>query len=183
MYYEEKIDEKTRIIVFKDEDENNSKRKSYMQMKDLGENNYTQEKYEKYCNWWDVYFLQTTTDGTAAEVYSDYKIRWSIETFNNYIKNDTDFNDLKIQDYYVYHGFDFILLVTGLIHARLNEAVKAIQKSSVSTFDVLIKSGHMRMFLEENEWSYIILRKKDLELLKTMGFVPQKTYPATPSNT
>lgn len=182
VYYEEQIDENTRIIVYKDEDENNSKRKSYKQMIDLGENNYTQEKYEKYCNWWGVYFLQTTTDGTAAEVYSDYKARWSIETFNNYIKNDADFNDLKIQDYYVDHGFDFIMLVTGLIHARLNEAVKAIQKSSVSTFDVLIKSGHMRMVLEENEWTLHNTRTKDLELLKALGFVPEKTYPAVTSN-
>ena len=182
IYYEERIDEKTRIIVYKDEDENNSKRKSYKQMIDLGENNYTQEKYEKYCNWWGVYFLQTTTDGTAAEVYSDYKARWSIETYNNYIKNDADFNDLKIQDYYVEHGFDFIMLVTGLIHARLNEAVKTIQKSSVSTFDVLIKSGHMRMVLEENEWTLHNTRTKDLELLKAIGFVPEKSYPAAPSN-
>ena len=182
MYYEEQIDENTRIIVYKDEDENNSKRKSYKQMIDLGENNYTQEKYEKYCNWWGVYFLQTTTDGTAAEVYSDYKARWSIETFNNYIKNDADFNDLKIQDYYVDHGFDFIMLVTGLIHARLNEAVKAIQKSSVSTFDVLIKSGHMRMVLEENEWTLHNTRTKDLELLKAIGFVPERSYPSIPSN-
>ena len=44
--------------------------------------------------------------------------RWSIETYNNYIKNDADFNDLKLQDYYVQHGFDFIMLVTGLIHSR-----------------------------------------------------------------
>lgn len=177
VYYEEQIDEKTRVIVYKDVDENNSKRKSYKQMIDQGENNYTEEKYEKYCNWWGVYFLQTTADGTAADIYSDYKGRWSIETFNNYIKNDADFNDLKIQDYYVEHGFDFIMLVTGLIHARLNDAVKTIQKSSISTFDVLIKSGHMRMVLEENEWTLHNTRTKDLELLKTMGFVPAKTYP------
>ena len=35
VYYEEQIDENTRIIVYKDEDENNSKRKSYKQMIDL----------------------------------------------------------------------------------------------------------------------------------------------------
>ena len=42
------------------------------------------------------------TDGE----YADYKNRWAIETFNNYIKNDAHFNYLKIQDYYVQHGFD-----------------------------------------------------------------------------
>ena len=179
VYYEEQIDENVRIIVYKDEDENNSKRKSYKQMLDLGENNYTQEKYDKYCNWWGVYFLQTTAEGTAADIYTDYKARWSIETFNNYIKNDACFNDLKIQDYYIEHGFDFIMLVTGLIHARLNEAVKSIEKSSISTFDVLIKSGHMRMVLEENEWTLRNTRTKDLELLKTMGFIPEKSYPTS----
>ena len=182
VYYEEHIDEKTRIIVYKDEDENNSKRKSYKQMIDLGENNYTQEKYEKYRDWWGVYFLQTTSDGTASDIYSDYKSRWSIETFNNYIKNDAAFNNLKIQDYYVEHGFNFIMLVTGLIHSRLNEAVKLIEKSSISTFDVLIKSGHMRMILENDKWEIRNTRTKDLDLLKKMGFVPEKSYQAASGN-
>ena len=63
---------------------------------DAGEKNYTQEKYDKYCDWWGVYFLQTNTDESADAVYADYKARWSIETFNNYIKNDAHFNNLKL---------------------------------------------------------------------------------------
>lgn len=177
IYYEESIDEKTRIIVFKDIDENNSKRKSYKQRMDVGENNYTQENYDKYCDWWGVYFLQTTATDSAPIIYSDYKGRWSIETYNNYIKNDADFNDLKLQDYYVQHGFDFIMLVTGLMHSRLNEAVKLLQKNSISTFDVLIKSGHMRMVQRGNEWQLHNTRTKDLALLKKMGFVPDCTFP------
>lgn len=177
VYYEEKLDEKTRIIVYKDEDENNSKRKNYKQMIDLGENGYTQEKYAKFRDWWGVYFLQTTATGSAAEIYSDYKGRWSIETFNNYIKNDADFNNLKIQDYYVEHGFDFIMLVTGLIHSRLDEAVKNIGKSSVSTFDLLVKAGHMRMVLDGDEWKLHNTRTKDLELIAKAGFKPIGAYP------
>lgn len=150
-------------------------------MIDLGENNYTQENYEKYCDWWGVYFLQTNTEETASEVYSDYKGRWSIETFNNYIKNDAAFNDLKIQDYYVQHGFDFIMLVTGLIHSRLNESVKELKKSNISTFDILVKAGHMRMVCEESEWRLHNTRKKDLDLLAAIGFTPQKTYPLADS--
>ena len=179
VYYEEKLDEKTRIIVYKDEDENNSKRKSYKQMIDLGESGYTQEKYARFRDWWGVYFLQTTTTSSASEVYSDYKNRWSIETFNNYIKNDADFNNLKIQDYYVEHGFDFIMLVTGLIHSRLDEAVKSIRKSSISTFDLLVKAGHMRMVLEGNEWKLHNTRTKDLELIAKTGFTPTGAYPVS----
>ena len=179
VYYEEKIDEKTRIIVYKDEDENNSKRKSYKQMMDLGESNYTQENYDEFCDWWGVYFIQTTASESASEIYSDYKGRWSIETFNNYVKNDAEFNNLKIQDYYVEHGFDFIMLVTGLIHSRLNETVKNIGKSSISTFDLLVKAGHMRMVLEGNEWKLHNTRTKDLELLEKTGFTPKNSCPAT----
>ena len=177
VYYEETIDETTRIIVFKDEDENNSKRKSYKQLMDAGENNYTQENYDKYCEWWGVYFLQTNTDESASEVYSDYKERWSIETYNNYVKNDAAFNDLKLQDYYADHGFDFIMLVTGLIHSKLNEAVRALNKSSISTYDILLKAGHMRMVHDEGEqWKIRNTRTKDLELLNQLGYVPDSTF-------
>lgn len=181
IYYEEKIDDTTRIIVFKDEDENNSKRKSYKQLMDAGENNYTQEKYDKYCDWWGVYFLQTNTNEPADAVYFDYKARWSIETFNNYIKNDAHFNNLKLQYYYVDHGFDFIMLVTGLIHSKLNDAVRLLNKPSISTFDILIKAGHMRMVCDDQkQWKLHNTRTKDLELLKQIGYVPDSTYtPAT----
>ena len=177
----EKIDDTTRIIVYKDEDENNSKRKSYKQLMDAGENNYTQEKYDKFCDWWGVYFLQTNTDESADNVYTDYKDRWSIETFNNYIKNDAHFNNLKLQDYYIDHGFDFIMLVTGLIHSKLNDAVRSLNKPSISTFDILIKAGHMRMVCDDNnQWKLHNTRTKDLELLKQIGYVPKTTYtPAT----
>ena len=176
VYYEEQIDEKTRVIVYKDEDENNSKRKSYKQLMDAGENNYTQEKYDKFCEWWGVYFLMTNTDETAPAVYSDYKDRWSIETYNNDIKNDADFRNLKLQDYYADHGFAFIMLVTGLIHSKLNEAVKQLNKSNISTFDLLVKAGHMRMVLEGDTWKLHNTRTKDLELLKEVGYEPNTEY-------
>ena len=177
IYYEEQLDEKTRICVFKDVDENNSKRKNYQQLMDLDEDGYTQENYEKYCDWWGVYVLQDTTGQLASTVYSDYKSRWSIETYNNYVKNDADFNDLKNQDYYCAHGFDFIMLVTGLIHSRLNEAVKTLGKKSISTFDVLIKSGHMRMVQHDDQWVLHNTRKKDIVLFELLGFTPALTCP------
>ena len=180
VYYEEPLDEKTRIIVYKDMDENNSKRKSYQQYMDLGESGYTQEGYDRYCEWWGVYFLQTTATDSAPVIFGDYKNRWSIETFNNYIKNDAGFNNLKIQDYYVEHGFDFIMLVTGMIHSHLNDAVVAMNKSSISTFDILIKAGHMRMVHEGDIWRLRNTRTKDLDLLKTMGFVPDREYDPNP---
>lgn len=173
IYYEEKIDDKTRVIVYKDIDENNSKRKSYLKMMDLNEKGYTKEGYDEYKDWWGVYFLETTTEDTAAEVFSGYKGRWSIETYNDYLKNDAAFVNLKIQDYYVQHGLDFIMLVTGLIYVRLRDAVNSLEKSNLSTYDILSKSGHMRMVLETNNvWKLRNTRTMDLEELNKMGFIP-----------
>ena len=178
VYYEEVLDAKTkkRLIIYKDIDENNSKRKSYKLHIAEEDANYTQDHYDKYSEWWGVYALQTTTDDPAHVVYEDYKGRWSIETFNNYIKNDADFNALKIQGYYEQHGFDFIMLVTGLIHSKLNEAVKKLNKSDISTVDILIKSGHMRMVKKDDKWELHNTRTKDIALFESMGFIPSVSY-------
>ena len=69
------------------------------------------------------------------------------------------------------------MLVTGIIHEKLNEAVKRINKSSVSIFDVLIKAGHMRMVKRKENWQLHNTRTKDLVLLEAMGFVPEESYP------
>ncbi len=69
------------------------------------------------------------------------------------------------------------MLVTGLIHSKLNEAVKQLNKSSVSTFDILVKAGHMRMVHDEPEqWKLRNTRTKDLELLSQLGYAPEATY-------
>ena len=69
------------------------------------------------------------------------------------------------------------MLVTGLIHSRLNETVNSLNKSSISTFDVLIKSGHMRMVQHDDGWKLHNIRTKDIELFESMGFTPESTYP------
>lgn len=179
VFQEEDLGNGKRVIVYKDVDENNSKRKNYLRLLELGENAYTQENYEAAAPWMGVYFLQTNAKGSAAEIFADYKARWSIETFNNYIKNDAAFSNLKIQDYYTAHGFDFIMLVTGLIHSKLNDAVRALGKPGISTFDILIKAGHMRMVKRNGEWTLHNTRTKDLELLEKIGFIPQSTIQAS----
>ncbi len=179
-YYEEVIDEETntRIIFYKDHDENNSTRKSYKKKMALGETGYTQEKYDEYGEWWGVYILQTTMNGSAEEIFEGYKDRWLIETYYNYIKNDASFYNLKEQDYYAAHGFDFIMLITGILHSKLNEAVSKLKRSDISTIDVLLKAGHMRMVKNDKEWTLHNTRKKDIDLLEKLGFVPDVSFSA-----
>ena len=73
---------------------------------DFGETGYTEEGFQQYCDWWGVYVLQTNDEEPASQVYADYKDRWSIETYHKHIKNDADFNALKVKDYYVQKGFE-----------------------------------------------------------------------------
>lgn len=179
LYYEEQIDDNTRMIFYKDYDENNSKRKSYRQSIDEGETGYTQENYDKYSDWWGVYVLQCSCQDPAPQIFTEYKDRWSIETYNNYIKNDADYNDLKLQDYYNFQGFNFIMLVAGIIHSNLQDATKALEKPNISTIDILLKSGHMRLVRQDSEWVLHNTRTKDLALFKEMGFVPDMSYKAS----
>lgn len=172
VYYEENLDDNTRIIIYKDLDENNSKRKSYLHNLGLGESGYTQKKYDEYCEWWGVIPIQTTAKGPAFEIYNDFKSRWSIETFNNYIKNYARFVNLKIQDYYIEKGFNFIMLVTGLLHAKLNNLVKSLNNPNLSTYDMLVKARHIRIVHYPSGWKLHNTRTKDLELFKTLNWVP-----------
>lgn len=160
------------LYVFKDLDENNSKCKSYKYNIDLEESGYTEEKYMSFKDWWGVYLLETNSKDSASEIFNRYKNRWRIETYNNYIKNYAGFNDLKLQEYYHFHGFDFIMLVTGLIHQKLNLAVQSLHKTNLSTFDILYKAKRLRMVLQDDEWMIQNTRTKDNSIFEALGFKP-----------
>ena len=177
VYQEKVLPEGKRLLVFKDMDENNSKRKSYKRNMDLEETGYTQEGYDKYCEWWGVYVFETNSLEPADAIFRSYKKRWGIETYNNYIKNYADFNDLKMQDYYHAQGFDFIMLVTGLIHTRLNTAVRNLNKTNLSTFDILLKARKLRMVCTDDCWQIQNKRTKDMLIFEQMGFKPELTLP------
>ena len=137
----------------------------------------TQEGYDKYCEWWGVYVFETNSLEPADAIFRSYKKRWGIETYNNYIKNYADFNDLKMQDYYHAHGFDFIMLVAGLIHTRLNTAVRNLNKTNLSTFDILLKARKLRMVCADDCWQIQNKRTKDMLIFEQMGFKPELTLP------
>ena len=71
------------------------------------------------------------------------------------------------------------MLVAGLIHSHLNEAVRKLGKASLSTIDVLSRAGHMRMVKDGDVWNLRNTRTKDLQLLAELKFTPEKSYPAS----
>lgn len=178
LYYEREVSDTTRVLVFKDVDENEKCRYNYQHNIDLGKNGYTQEKLKEKEEFFGVYVFQTNCKKTPKEVFEAYKKRWGIETFYQYLKNRGDFNDLMLQDYYKEQGFAFIMLVAGQIHWRMTEAVARLNDNTLSIYDVLLKARAMKIEKNGNFWNLTNARKKDLELLKKMDFTPQVRWPA-----
>lgn len=50
---------------------------------------------------------------------------------------------------------------------------------TLTTIDILLKSGHMRLVRQDSEWVLHNTRTKDLALLKEMGFAPGMSYKAS----
>ena len=120
-----------------------------------------------------MYVLQSNSAKSAEQVFGGFKKRWGIETFYQYLKNVADFNDLMIQDYYKEQGLSFIMLITGQIHQKMIAAVRKLDNNSISVHDILLMSRCMKMERRGNNWNLKNARKRDLEILKQLGFEPK----------
>ena len=136
-------------------------------------NGYTQEKFEESKENFGVYVLQSNSAKSAEQVFNSYKKRWGIETLYQYIKNKADFNDLMIQDYYKEQGMSFVMLITGQIHQRMIAAVKNLNNKAISVNDILLMARCLKMERRGNTWNLKNARKRDLEILKQLGFEPK----------
>ena len=162
------------VYVFRDIDENEKCRFNYQHSIELGKSGYTKEKFERNKEYFGVYVLQSNAAISAEEVFTSYKKRWGIETFYQYLKNIGDFNDFMFQDYYKEQGFSFIMLIAGQIHQKMISAVKSLNDNTVSVNDILLMARCMKMERRGNSWNLKNSRTKDLEILKKLGFEPQK---------
>ena len=162
------------VYVYRDIDENEKCRYNYRHQMDLGVSGYTIEGFENSKEFFGVYVLQTSKlDFTAEEVFDRYKNRWSIETYYQYVKNKGDFNNLMFQDYYKEEGFAFILLIVGQIHHYLTKAVRRLGNNTISNHDALLMARRLKMSLRNNVWNLHNTRKKELDILSNLGFIPK----------
>ena len=172
-YMSRRISDNTYVYVFRDIDENEKCRYNYQHYMELGRSGYTQEKFEQSKETFGVYVLQSNSAKSAEEVFGGYKKRWGIETLYQYMKNKADFNDLMIQDYYKEQGFAFLMLVTGQIHQKMITAVKKLGNNAISVHDILLMARCMKMERRGSNWNLKNARKRDLQILKQLGFEPK----------
>lgn len=172
-YMSQKVSDTDYVYVFRDIDENEKCRFNYQHCIELGRAGYTQEKFEQNKENFGVYVLQSNAPMTAEKIFSGYKKRWGIETFYQYLKNKGDFNDLMFQDYYKEQGFSFIMLIAGQIHQQMIHAVKSLEDSTISVHDIMLMARRMKMERRGNTWNLKNTRKRDLVILKKLGFEPK----------
>lgn len=176
-YTSRKISDTEHVYVFRDIDENEKCRFNYQHSIELGRSGYTQENFEKSKEFFGVYVLQSNAAKSAEEIFAGYKKRWGIETFYQYLKNTGDFNDLMLQDYYKEQGFSFIMLITGQIHQKMIAAIKTLDDNTLSVHDILLMARCMKMERRGNNWNLKNARKRDLQILKKLGFEPKIAVP------
>ena len=171
-YMEKDVTNGRKIVVCRDLEENEKTRYNYLRCIDQRKSGYTMENFEKNKDNFGVFVLLTNAKQNAEEIFKNYKKRWTIETFYQFLKNSADFNDLKIEDYYKEQGFAFIMLITGQIHHYLEIAVKKLKDNTTSIYDVLTLARFMKINLINGKWNVCNTRSKDLERIKKMGFEP-----------
>jgi len=178
-YTEKRISDTESVYVFRDIDENEKCRFNYLHSMELGKSGYTQENFEKSKEFFGVYVFQSNSELKPDEIFANYKKRWGIETFYQYLKNKANYNDLMIRDYYKEQGFSFIMLIAGQIHQKMIAAVKSLKDNTISTQDILLAARCMKMERRGNVWCLKNTRKKDLELLKKLNFEPEHSVIAS----
>ena len=172
-YMSKRLSDNEHVYVFRDIDENEKCRYNYQHCMELGMNGYSQEKFEQSKENFGVYVLQSNSAKSAEQVFNSYKKRWGIETLYQYMKNKADFNNLMIQDYYKEQGMSFVMLITGQIHQRMIAAVKNLNNNAISVNDILLMARCLKMERRGNNWNLKNARKRDLEILKQLGFEPK----------
>jgi len=167
-----------RIIVFKDQLMHDKLVFDYK--KSIGDGVHTEEELERLEVQFGVIVLRTNDPQTTAyDVYVEYKERWGIETFYNYVKHGLELNGLHTQDYSVQQGIGFLTVVEGQIYS---EVLKKIQDSTnpyINTMSVeqcLRIAGRLKLTqYTDNTWHQNSMKGKVNDLFTYFGVDVKKT--------
>lgn len=122
IYYQDVRRNGKRYIAFIDTSRQSAERKTYVENMQSGKKGYTEEGLINSEKDFGLFMLETSDmTKTPKEIFSDYKSRWKIETFYDYIDNIVDFNALYQQDYCRMQGLSFIIQVAGMIYHELKD--------------------------------------------------------------
>lgn len=167
IYYQEFSSGAVRYFAYLDTTRQSAERKTYARNMQDGKRGYTEEGLLESEKDFGLFLLETSdTKKTAKEVFCDYKSRWGIETFYNYVDNIVDFNALYQQDYCKTQGLSFVVQIAGMIYREV-KAVAEDAKVSVKTSMRTIKG--LKLSKERGVWKMKNTTKEKRGLAEKMG--------------
>ena len=154
-----------RVIIYRDMDRAAYEEDSFK--KRIGTSaEYTEERLGRLRDGFGVMVLRTSLDSAkgADEVFRLYKRRWSIETYNDILKNRDGFVALGQGDYYVTQGLSFVVLVAGRIEAAFRRKCKDTKNTGRTPDDILLSAQFVKIQKRDGKWETINTSKKLIEL-------------------
>lgn len=166
-YKEVKINEDTKVIIYRDLSQNAIEKGNYLKNIELKPEKYSKETFEKIKELFGVIVIQTNMNEDAEEVYKMYKKRWKIETFFNNFKNKIDINAIGLSDFYTMQGMSFIMLIVGLIYEEVKKATQNIKGKSLD--NILLESKFIKLCKRKNTWEATNCRKNLQEIMEKLN--------------
>lgn len=172
VYYREFTYEGRRFVAYQDTVMAASDEENYKQAIKKGVRGFTEEglQREKDTNRFGLIILETNIpeDSKSSEVlYLDYKQRWNIETYYDYVRNGLDFNALCQHDYHQLQGLSFLVTVSGMIYHNVKKRSK---ETGVSFKELMDNSRAVKIVDEKSgDWRIENTPKPVREILKEFG--------------
>ena len=167
-----------RVLAFRDTAEAGAMKANYLRHVKRGDRSYTMERFAEVKDLMGVTALQTSLeDATPEEVFALYKKRWSVETYFDYFKNGQDPHTLRMQDYHMMQGLAFVLLVSGLVHREVSDALEA-SGLGISMPEMLIEARKVKAAKRHGAWVACNCKRKRIEFFRKLNtpleVMPQK---------
>lgn len=174
-------DRPTRYFTFLDTTRQSAERQTYIKKIAAREKGYSQEGLLESEKDFGLFLLETNDpDITAQDVFCNYKSRWSLETFYNYIDNTLDFNALYQKDYCSTQGLGFIVQVAGMI---FHDIQKRLKKENLSVKDTMFLLKGLKLIRERDRYVVRNDNKQRRQLCEKLGLNLSKHGVTTDSPT
>lgn len=136
--------------AFLDTTRQSAERQTYIRKMKAKEKGYTQDGLLECEKDFGLFMLETNNlEKTAQEIFCDYKSRWGIETFYNYIDNTLDFNALYQKDYCSIQGLGFIIQISGMIFHDLQ---RKLFEKGLSVKDTMFTLKGLKVIKERDRY-------------------------------
>jgi hypothetical protein len=160
-----------RVLTYRDLSESAAMQANYLRHMGRGDRAYTQGRFDELAPLMGVTVLQTSlpaSERDAESVYGLYKQRWSVETYFDYFKNGQDARSLCQQDFHKVQGLAFVMLVSGLIHREVADAVAA-SGLGMSVGDVLMDARMVKAARRNGAWVAVNCKKKRVKAFEALN--------------